>query len=298
MKFFRLFLAASLLCSFIACNHNKEGEKDKALMVLLEKQKSPIPDDKEYKVAADSGVQAGNSSITVNNNVTPNKVDWDKKIIKVAKLLVELKDFKPYNASLRVVVKQLGGYIACEEQSQSDYKIENIVSIRVPVDQFENAVTSLTPATEKILEKKISSDDVTSQIVDTKSRMEAKRKVRDRYIDMLKQAKNMEEILKVQNEINDKQEEIESAAGRAEYLGHASAYSTINLTYYQVLNPTANNVSEPSYGAKLLDALKSGLSWFATLFLGLASLWPLSLLVALVIVLIKKFRPFGAKPQK
>jgi hypothetical protein len=33
-------------------------------------------------------------------------------------------------------------------------------------------------------------------------------------------AKNMEEILSVQSEINGIQEEIESAAGRIEYLGH------------------------------------------------------------------------------
>ncbi|HKZ67962.1 MAG TPA: DUF4349 domain-containing protein [Chitinophagaceae bacterium] len=216
------------------------------------------------------------------------KPDWDKKIIKTASLNLEVKDYNTFYSSLREKVRAAGGYIAQEEQSQSVYKIENFLSIKVPVDQFDNAVVQLTGNTEKINEKKISSQDVTSEVIDTKSRMEAKKQVRLRYMDLLKQAKNMEEILSVQSEINGIQEEIESAAGRIEYLGHSSTFSTINLTYYQILNSSAKDTDGPSFGTKLSSAFRTGWSWIGDLFVGLVSIWPLFLLIFITVIVYKK----------
>ena len=65
------------------------------------------------------------------------KTDWDKKIIKTAGINLEVKDYNTFYVSLREKVKSLGGYIAQEEQSQSDYKIENNMTIKVPVSQFD-----------------------------------------------------------------------------------------------------------------------------------------------------------------
>src|SRR5579871_3370016 len=126
-------------------------------------------------------------------------------------------------------------------------KMENALSIKVPVDRFDNAMAELITNNEKVMEKKINSDDVTTEIVDMKSRIEAKKQVRLRYLDLLKQAKNMDEILQVQNEINDIEEQLESAAGRIEYLNHSTTFSTINLTFYEIINSSAPNEKEPTY---------------------------------------------------
>ncbi len=192
-------------------------------------------------------------------------------------------------------MRSLGGYVAQEEQTQSDYKIENTLTIKVPVDQFDNAVVLFTNNVEKINERKISSQDVTTEFVDTKSRMESKKQVRQRYMDLLKQAKNMEEILSVQSEINGIQEEIESATGRIEYLGHSSTFSTINLTYYQVLNSSAKDTDSPSFGTKLSSAFKTGWSWIGELFVGLVSIWPLFLLIFVLVIFYKKVRTVKPK---
>jgi hypothetical protein len=216
----------------------------------------------------------------------PANPDWDKKIIKNASLNLEVKDYYAYYTSLREKIRGFGGYIAQEEQSLSDYKSENTLTIKVPVDQFDNAVAALSAGVVRVNEKKISSQDVTAEFVDMRSRMEAKRAVRLRYIDLLKQAKNMEEILNVQGEINGIQEEIEAAAGRVEFLGHSSAFSTISLTYFHIINPTAKtHDGSPSFGTKLVQSFKSGGNWILDLMLGLVTIWPLFLLgfVALII---------------
>lgn len=218
------------------------------------------------------------------------KQDWDKKIIKTAAVNFEVKDFQKYNAEFRDKVKQVGGYIAQEQQAESEYKIENTLTIKVPVDQFDNAIQLLVTDVKKLNEKKITSDDVTTAFVDTRSRLESKKQVRLRYLDLLKQAKNMEEILSVQSEINGIQEEIESASGRIEYLSHSSSFSTINLTFYQILNETAVDKDKPSFSTKLSKAFKDGWSWIQELFVVLVTLWPLLLAAFAVYLIFKRTR--------
>ncbi|HEY6505966.1 MAG TPA: DUF4349 domain-containing protein [Chitinophagaceae bacterium] len=221
------------------------------------------------------------------------KADWDKKIIKTASVNLEVKDYNSYYASLREKVKSLGGYIAQEEQNQSDYKIENAMTIKVPVDQFDNAVLQLSSNAEKINQRKISSQDVTAEVVDTKARIEAKKQVRQCYMDLLGQAKNMEEILNVQSEINGMQEEIESATGRVEYLSHSSTFSTINLTYYQVLNATAKDPAaekSASFGEKIKGAFQTGWEIVSNLFIIIITIWPLLLGSFFAFLLYKKMR--------
>ncbi len=215
--------------------------------------------------------------------IPESKPDWNKKIVKTASLNVEVKEYTKFSQLLHSSVAKFGGYIANEQQTETEYKIENTVTVKVPVDQFQATVDFLTIGDGKINEKVISSEDVTTQYVDTRSRLEAKKQVRLRYLDLLKQAKNMEEILQVQNEINDIQEQIESATGRINYLSNASAMSTINLTYYQVLNASVQEPGNETFWQKIKDAVSSGWQAIGEIVVGLLYLWPLWLLTVAVV---------------
>jgi len=149
---------------------------------------------------------------------------------------------------------------------------------------------------KELNEKKITSEDVTTEVIDTKSRLEAKKQVRLRYLDLLKQAKNMEEILNVQSEINGIQEQIESSAGRMEYLQHSSSFSTIHLTFYQVLNGAAIDSDKPNFSSRITNAFRFGWNWIGELSIGIVSIWPLLLAVVGIIILYK--RSNRAKPKQ
>jgi len=226
-----------------------------------------------------------NQSSSNNNNV-----DWDKKIIKTADLRLQLEDYKKFNASVHNSIKQFGAYVAGEKQGESNYKIENSLIIKVPVSQFDDLINSFSGDGIKVVEKNISSEDVTSQVIDTKARMQAKITVRDKYLELLKQAKNMNEILQVQNEINNMQENIEAANNRVNYLQHASAYSTVNLSYYQYINGSTGDEENPDFFTKLTRAFSTGSSFVANLVLFLISIWPLMLGGIVSWIYLKKFR--------
>ncbi len=246
----------------------------------------------DYKIGDTSyeQQQVGNANQKDQNNFPPKSIDWDKKIVKTATLNAEIKDYKSFSQQLNEKVKRYGGYISQEEQSQSDYQIENSMVIKVPVDQFENALNDLTKDVIRLNEKHISSEDVTTQLIDGKSRLEAKRQVRLRYLDLLKQAKNMEEILTVQKEINDIQEDIELVNGRINVLNHSSAMSTINFTFFQIINANAkaDNEKQPDFLSKVKEAFANGWYWIGELFVAIISIWPLLIIIILGILFFRK----------
>jgi len=293
MKYIHFIFIAFL---FLACGRS-ESLKYKMSDITLAKPESIQEDRKEEMPAADTAAsfsppQPGESEQTKQpakpSQSPQSKPDWNKKIIKTAALNVEVKDYQKFSQLVHSSANQFGGYIADEQQTETEYKIENIITIKVPVDQFQPAVDFLTRGDGKINEKKISSEDVTTQYVDTKSRLEAKKQVRLRYLDLLKQAKNMEEILQVQNEINEIQEEIESAAGRINYLSNASAMSTINLTFYQVVNASAKDADHTSFWTKTKEAFASGWNGLGDVLVGIVYIWPLLIGIVIAVFLIKR----------
>ena len=292
----KIFTALAILLLFVSC----VGDTDKAPIESLDRKISNLPVADKFKNEDFAFNDYASDSIAFQTNdqkqgerkkpdVTANP-DWDKKVVKTASLEFQVKDYKIFNTSFREKIKQSGGYVSQEEQKQSDYRIENNVVIKVPVDQFDNLISQLLPGADKIIEKRITSQDVTMEFVDTKSRLEAKKQVRQRYLDLLKQAKNMEEILNVQNEINEIQEQIESANGRINYLSHSSALSTIDLQFYQILNASAKDTDKPSFGTKLSEAFKTGWSWVGDLFIGIVSIWPLFLMIFAAFIIYKRWR--------
>lgn len=94
----------------------------------------------QSKMAEQSKAEDETSSDTIGSfsqfilqGSSPKQDDWDKKIIKTAYLKLEIKNFKTYSDVVRKVAKQYGGYIANEEQNQSEEKIESTVTIKAPV---------------------------------------------------------------------------------------------------------------------------------------------------------------------
>ena len=150
----------------------------------------------------------------------------------------------------------------------------------------------------KVMEKKINTDDVTGEVVDTRSRLEAKKQMRLKYLEFLKQSKNMAEVLQVQNEIDNIQVQIESAASRVSFLTQQTAFSTINLTFYQPAEGYKPTDGAPSFLTRIATAFKNGAGWIAELFVGFVSIWPLLLIIFGIYFGWKRLRPSKIITQK
>lgn len=283
-------------CGGGSTNNAASMEMELSNIQTEQKTEPPASNEKNKKLedfsvsenmTTDTSASPTNSNDTVFQSGNP---DWDKKIIKTAHVTLELKDYSAYNNSLHGKLRSFGAYVAQEQQNETDNQISNDITIKVPVDRFDDLMNSLSGDGVKVLEKNVSTEDVTGEVVDTKSRIEAKQQARLRYLDLLKQAKTMNEILQVQNEINSIQEEIESASGRVNYLVHASAYSTINLKYYQYLNGITAKDVEPNFFSKVSEAFETGASVIINLVLFVISIWPITIAAIILVIYFKRSR--------
>lgn len=287
---------------FISCNRNADKQKATLNYELSELKGTAadqtVDNEKQQIPVGKFSLPSTDTVASLVKTAPTSNPDWDSKIIKTAALRLEIKDFKKYNDYVHNAVKQYGAYVAQEDQNLSDEKSETTITIKVPVAQFENMMNKLPGDDGKVMEKKINTDDVTGEMVDTRSRLEAKKQMRLKYLEFLKQSKNMAEVLQVQNEINAIQEQIESAASRVSFLSHQSAYSTINLTFYQPLEGYKPTDVAPSFLTRITNAFKTGVGWIAELFVGLVSIWPLLLIVFAIYFGWKKLRPAKVIAQK
>ena len=304
MRYLLFVIAASLMLMAYSCNghNNNKGEAVAASGVKSEE----IPKTLEA-TASESDVQMEEIRQTADTTArpvgrapqppkdraqvsTPN-TDWDKKIIKTGTLTIETDNYHKYNNQIHQLVKKWEAYIASEQENSSDYKIENVLTIKIPVQYFDETVQQLSSsAAGKLLAKQITAQDVTAEYFDTRARMETKKRIRLRYLDMVQKAKNMEEVLQVEREINAMQEQIEAGEGRINYLGHSAAYSTIHLTFFQVLNPKAADPEKPPFGARMLAAMTDGLWWFGELIILLFTLWPVWIGIGAIILLVRRIK--------
>ena len=87
----------------------------------------------------------------------------------------------------------------------------------------------------------------------------------------------MDDILKIQKEMEIIREEIESAEGRLKYLSNQVGYSTLKINYYEHKASSGFNFS-----GKMGNALKDGSTGFLWFLIVMVQLWPLWLISGLV----------------
>jgi len=115
---------------------------------------------------------------------------------------------------------ELGGWV---QQSTS-----NTVLLRIPAQHFQTVLAEFETLGD-VSYKNITGTDVTEEFLDTQLRLKNAMVLRDRYVELLAKAKNVEESLLIEKELGRITEEIERMKGRLKFLRDHAAYSTIKL---------------------------------------------------------------------
>ena len=154
------------------------------------------------------------------------------------KLLVEDTDIAIDRATQ--AVGDLSGYIVSSRvwyQPYADgenYKYATI-TIGVPVEQFERALTRLRGLAVKVLDETASGEDVTNQFVDLQSQLTNLEATRDRIKSFLDDSQTVDEALRINQELSTVEAQIEQIKGQMNYLQDRSAFSTITINFEPVL---------------------------------------------------------------
>jgi len=233
------------------------------------------------------GSNADRSNAPVNNNLEtsiPNTV----KIIKRGNISLESKKITESKKNLDALLKNFNAYYEQETTNNSNDFTSYNLTIRVPVNSFDNLLTALESGQDKLTEKNISAEDVSIQYYDISSRLKSKRAYLERYQAMVSSAKNVKDLLEIQEQIRQLQEEIDSNEGILRNLSNQVNYSTltVNLFEYQANLPMGSN----SFWVKIKDSLIFGWNMIQTIVLGIIGLWPIWIVAIVAIAIIRKLR--------
>lgn len=111
-----------------------------------------------------------------------------------------------------------------------------ITTIRLPAISFEKALDDIEKL-GKVIDKNVSGKDVTEQYRDLEIRLENAAKTRERYLALLERADNINEILKLEKELERFNEKIESLKGSLKRLTHLLQYSSITVKTFERIKP-------------------------------------------------------------
>ena len=210
----------------------------------------------------------------------------EAKIIRHASLRFQVKDFNQSLKRIQNNLKPYGAYLASSQSNRQDNHLETTLLIRVPGQHLDPLLDKLVQESINLEFRNISSEDVTTEFVDIRARLKAKKAVEVRLLDLLGKAKTIPDILQVEQELKKIQEEIEAQQGRLNYIATQAAYSTVTLTIYE------NTVGTPGgnqFLVRVANALKFGWELCLTLTVGLLYIWPLLLLLPAIFLGTRKF---------
>lgn len=159
---------------------------------------------------------------------TPGAPPAKRLMIYSAELRLEVSRVADAITACRAIAERLGGYLEARATST--------LTLRVPADRFEEFLAS-TRELGRVLDESMQAADVTKQHRDTTIRLENARKARERLLALLESAKEVDDILKIEKELQRLTTEIESAVAALESLDQRIALSSVAVTFNARITP-------------------------------------------------------------
>jgi hypothetical protein len=157
----------------------------------------------------------------------------DRRVIRTADIGIDTDDVIDAERRASAIAEEQGGYVASSDRSSraSDGEPGIIVNmvLRIPSDHFMASIDRLEKLASRVLEQRVSSDDVTEEFIDVKARVVAQRTLEAQFLEILKQARSVKDALEVNTQLAEVRTTIERLQGRQRYLENQTSISTIEL---------------------------------------------------------------------
>lgn len=198
-----------------------------------------------------------------------------RRVIREGELRFETTDRNVTRTEILGFVKTHHGYLADDREQRNSNTLEHTMTIRVPSEEFDGLLVDISAGVTDFDKREIRTLDVTEEFVDVEARLKTKKETELRYREILTQAKTVEEILKIEEQVDKLRAEIESIEGRLRLLKDRESYSTLAVSFYESSERTA------SFWNRLFDNFGLGWQTVVEFTIAVVVIWPLILLASL-----------------
>lgn len=215
-----------------------------------------------------------------------NPVTIEQKIIKTGNFRFETDNLEATYEQIKSAVKKGKAFIQNDSEGKDYNSFYRRLTIRIPSENFDTFIKEVSNGVSYFDNKEINAQDVTAEYIDLDSRLKTKRKLEDRYLELLAKANKMPDMLAIEAQLSAIREEIEAKEGQLKYLQNQVSMSTITIEFYKTV--AEKNGVTISYGTKVWNAFKSGFYEVSSFFLSLLEIWPFIILAIFLFYIIRK----------
>ena len=212
-----------------------------------------------------------------------------RKLVKTGGLTYQVESTQSEYVRISALLEKYEAYISSENESKGYDRINYNVTVKVLPQNFDPLIGDLT-RDRKLDNRWVNTSDVTERYYDLQSRIANKKKLEERYQEILKKADNVRDILEVERNLNQVRTEIESLQGQFKLLSHQVNFSNLDLSFYELIPYELDQEPRPGFGTRLLNSLSAGWQGFLTFIVYLLALWPFGLLAVGVVWVVRKIR--------
>lgn len=225
MKAFPLiFLLILLSCAFFSCSDESVS------MSRAPKIESAMSSD--YARAASSYAP----EIEYSKGLSESRVQIN------GNLSLEVQNVSTALEQIKAVVIQYGGKITSADSGDSFNRYAN-VSVLIPRESFYELIDAVKNISAKVTNENISSNDVTEEFVDVEAKLNVMKQTELRFISLLSETINIEEVMIVERELMRLRGEIDSLEGRLQYLSKTTDNSVLNIYMVEEISIAGNGWS-------------------------------------------------------
>lgn len=230
----------------------------------------------------------------------------NQKLVRKIRMDAETEDLDALLSQIEQRIGELSGYV--EEREVYNGSAYNTghryrhasLTIRIPAAQLDSFVNQVSEVSN-ITSSNETTENITLSYVATQSRITALETEQARLLELLAQAKTMEDLLKIETRLTDVRTELEKVTSQLRLYDNMVDYGTLYLNISEVWEYTDTEEPETVWGRigkGFMQSLKDLGNFFTELFVFVVVGLPYFVILGIVItgvILLIKFRKKKAK---
>ncbi|MFI0349263.1 DUF4349 domain-containing protein [Actinomadura sp. 9N407] len=208
-------------------------------------------------------------------------VPTGRSVVHTAELRVSAPDVDQAATKAKQMATGAGGYV--ENESSTTSPASARLSLKIPADRYTSVLDQLTRQLGEKLSLRQEADDVTEEVADVGSRVRSAEATLASFRKLLDKADTVGEVINVEEQIAERQANLESLQARQKALQESTSYATVSLTL-QTPAKAAKEAEEDPGG--FIGGLENGWNAFTGFISGLALVvgWLLPFLVLAAVI--------------
>jgi hypothetical protein len=230
----------------------------------------------------------------------------ERLIIRSGNISMVVEDTRAALATIKGMVEGMaseGAFAVSADEygGTEDSQPRITISIRIPASHFDETMDRLADLAVSVTSRNESAQDVTEEYVDLEARLESLETARRRLLVIMQDARSTKDLLEAEQQLTQREAEIESLKGRMQYLEQSARLSNIwiELQPYLLSQPVGSQWRPAETARRAVEALVDGLHGFGDflIFFSIAIL-PWLAAIGLVIFLVVRLVRWRARVRR